>query len=69
MVDGNVYRVLSRYFGIDTPINSVKGIKEFKNLAQTLIDIDNPGTHNQALMEFGARQCKPQNPNCKQLYF
>ncbi len=65
VVDGNVYRVLARYFGINTPINSSKGIKEFKELAQQLIDIENPGTHNQAIMEFGARQCKPQNPECE----
>jgi A/G-specific adenine glycosylase len=64
VVDGNVYRALARYFGISTPINNSLGIKEFKNLAQQLIDVDNPGNHNQALMEFGARQCKPQNPNC-----
>ncbi len=65
VVDGNVYRVLARYCGMATPINSSFGIKEFKNVAQQLIDIDNPGNHNQALMEFGARQCKPQNPNCE----
>ncbi len=64
VVDGNVYRVLARYFGIKTPINSTKGGKEFKRLAQELIDHKQPGTFNQALMEFGARQCKPQNPNC-----
>ena len=64
VVDGNVYRVLSRYFGISTPINSTKGIKEFKLLAQELIDVKDPGTHNQAIMEFGARMCKPQNPDC-----
>jgi A/G-specific adenine glycosylase len=64
VVDGNVYRVLSRYFGIETPINSSKGIKEFKQLAQELIDINNPATFNQAIMEFGAVQCKPKNPNC-----
>lgn len=64
VVDGNVYRVLARYFGISTPINSTKGIKEFKQLAQSLIDIKNPGAHNQAMMEFGARMCKPQNPDC-----
>jgi len=65
VVDGNVYRVLARYFGISTAINSTKGIKEFKQLAQQLIDVTNPGTHNQAIMEFGARMCKPQNPNCE----
>lgn len=65
VVDGNVYRVLARYFGITTPINSTKGIKEFKLLAQELIDAKISGTHNQALMEFGARMCKPQNPDCE----
>ncbi len=65
VVDGNVYRVLSRYFGITTPINSVKGIKEFKELAQTVIDTKQPGVYNQAIMDFGALHCKPQNPLCK----
>ena len=64
VVDGNVYRVLSRFFGIHTPINSTLGIKEFKALAQSLIDTDNPGDYNQAIMEFGAIQCKPNNPDC-----
>ncbi|ARV09491.1 A/G-specific adenine glycosylase [Winogradskyella sp. PC-19] len=64
VVDGNVYRVLSRFFGIDTPINSTKGIKEFKALATELIDKKQPATFNQAIMEFGARQCKPKNPYC-----
>lgn len=64
VVDGNVYRVLSRYFGIKTPINSTDGIKEFKKLASNLIDKEQPATFNQAIMEFGATQCKPKNPNC-----
>ena len=64
VVDGNVYRVLSRYFGIKTPINSSAGIKEFKELAQTLIDKENPANYNQAIMEFGAIQCKPKKPLC-----
>ncbi len=64
VVDGNVYRVLARYFGIDTPINSTQGIKEFRTLAKTLIDRNQPATFNQAIMEFGAMQCKPQNPYC-----
>lgn len=64
VVDGNVYRVLSRYFGIDTPINSSKGIKEFKTLAQSLIDDKEPANYNQAIMEFGAIQCKPKKPLC-----
>ena len=64
VVDGNVYRVLARYYGINTPINSTNGIKKFKALAQRLLNIENAGTHNQAIMEFGATMCKPQNPNC-----
>jgi len=64
VVDGNVYRVLSRYFGIDTAINSTLGIKEFKSLAASLISKDQPATYNQAIMEFGALQCKPKNPDC-----
>ena len=63
-VDGNVYRFLSRYFGISTPINASKGMKEFKELAQSLIDNENPGDHNQAIMEFGALVCKSNNPDC-----
>ncbi len=64
VVDGNVYRVLSRHFGIDTPINSTKGIKEFKELAIELIDHEDPANYNQAIMEFGALQCKPKSPYC-----
>ncbi|WP_397445325.1 A/G-specific adenine glycosylase [Polaribacter sp. R77954] len=64
VVDGNVYRVLSRYFGIDTAINTSSGIKEFKILAQSLIDIKEPSNYNQAIMEFGAIQCKPKKPLC-----
>lgn len=64
VVDGNVYRVLSRYYGINTPINSTEGIKEFKKLATSLIDKNEPATFNQAIMEFGATQCKPKNPYC-----
>lgn len=64
VVDGNVYRVLSRIFGISTPINTSAGIREFKALAQLLIERDRPGVYNQAVMEFGARFCVPQNPDC-----
>ncbi|TXG36875.1 A/G-specific adenine glycosylase [Seonamhaeicola maritimus] len=64
VVDGNVYRVLSRYYGIDIPINSSKGTKEFKTLAQELIDKKDPANFNQAIMEFGAVQCKPHSPDC-----
>lgn len=63
-IDGNVYRVLSRYFGIDTPIDSTEGKKQFQALAEELIDSRDPGMHNQALMEFGALQCVPKSPNC-----
>jgi len=63
-VDGNVYRVLSRFFGISEPIDSNMGKKSFHNLAQELINGTNPGMHNQALMEFGALQCTPKNPDC-----
>ena len=69
VVDGNVYRVLSRFFGISTPINSTAGQKEFKQLAQELIDKEQPGTFNQAIMEFGARYCVPQNPDCENCIF
>ena len=65
VVDGNVYRVLARYFGIKTAINSTKGIKEFKALAQEVLLEEDPGTFNQAIMEYGARLCVPQNPNCE----
>ncbi|SFW28121.1 A/G-specific DNA-adenine glycosylase [Sinomicrobium oceani] len=64
VVDGNVYRVLARYFGIDTPINSARGIRYFKELAQELIDKTDPATYNQGIMEFGAIQCKPKSPVC-----
>lgn len=64
VVDGNVYRVLSRIFGIETPIDSSLGKKEFLKLANDLLDKKNPGIHNQAVMEFGALQCKPVNPDC-----
>lgn len=64
VLDGNVYRVLSRIFGIKTPIDSVAGKKVFKDLAQSLLDVKHPADYNQAIMEFGSRQCKPSNPDC-----
>jgi A/G-specific adenine glycosylase len=69
VVDGNVYRVLSRYFGITTPINTTQGKKEFTALAQSLLD-EVRGTRNevqnfnQAIMDFGATQCTPTSPQC-----
>ena len=64
VVDGNVYRVLSRYFGINTPTNTSKGIKEFKELAQKLLPKSNYGLYNQAIMDFGATICTPKKANC-----
>ena len=64
VVDGNVFRVLSRVFGIDTPIDSTIGKKNFKMLAEELICSDRPAIFNQAIMEFGALQCTPKSPDC-----
>ena len=64
VVDGNVYRVLSRLFDIDTPINTNEGQQAFAQLADALLDRERPGLHNQAMMEFGALHCTPKNPNC-----
>jgi A/G-specific adenine glycosylase len=64
VVDGNVYRVLSRFFGIATPVDSTDGKKEFSLLAQQLLDKTKPGIYNQALMDFGATVCKPAQPAC-----
>ncbi len=66
VVDGNVYRVLSRYFAIDTPINTTEGKKLFSALAQELLPVNEPSAYNQALMDFGALQCTPQSPRCMQ---
>lgn len=64
VVDGNVYRVLSRYFGIDTPVDSTEGKKLFAALADEMMDKSQPAVYNQAIMDFGAIQCTPQSPNC-----
>ena len=64
VVDGNVFRLLSRFYGIDTPIDTSKGKKEFSEIAQTLLLKKEPDTHNQAIMEFGSQMCKPKQPNC-----
>lgn len=64
VVDGNVYRVLARYFGIDTPIDSTEGKKLFAALADEMLDKKHPATYNQGIMDFGAIQCTPQSPNC-----
>jgi A/G-specific adenine glycosylase len=64
VVDGNVYRVLSRFFGIEIPIDSTEGKKLYAILANELLPVKTPGTYNQALMDFGAVICKPQLPLC-----
>ena len=64
VVDGNVYRVLSRLFDIDTPININEGQTVFAQLANELLNREQPCLHNQAMMEFGALHCTPKNPNC-----
>ena len=64
VVDGNVYRVLARHFGISTPVGSTEAKKEFTALAQKLLPQEDPATFNQGMMDFGALQCTPQNPAC-----
>ena len=64
VVDGNVYRLLARYFGIYTPINSSKGKKTFFTLANELLDEQSASEYNQGIMEFGSQQCKAVNPDC-----
>ncbi len=64
VVDGNVFRVLSRFFGITTPIDSTGGKKTFTSLAHELLDKQRPGVYNQTIMDFGAVVCKPVNPLC-----
>lgn len=65
VVDGNVFRVLSRLFAVDTPIDTNKGKKQFAALAGVVMNPGLAGQHNQAIMEFGALQCVPQNPDCE----
>jgi A/G-specific adenine glycosylase len=64
VVDGNVFRVLSRYFNMADPIDSSQGKLKFAQLAQTLLDHAHPGIYNQAIMDFGATVCKPFAPSC-----
>ena len=64
VVDGNVFRVLSRLFAIATPIDSNEGKQQFATLAQEILDKDNPALYNQAIMDFGATVCMPVNPQC-----
>ena len=64
VVDGNVIRILSRYFGIEIPYDTSEGKKIFKNLAERELNVDLSAIHNQSIMEFGALQCVPKSPNC-----
>lgn len=64
VVDGNVYRVLARYFGIETPFDTTAGKKEFQQLAQQLLDTSDSAAYNQAIMDLGATVCTPQQPKC-----
>lgn len=66
VLDGNVYRVLSRYFGIETPIDSTAGKKQFGDLAQELLPPQQSAAYNQSIMDFGAVVCKPQQPLCSE---
>lgn len=66
VVDGNVHRVLARYFGLSTPTDTPEGKKLFSHLAQALLDESSPGIYNQAIMDFGATVCRPRNPLCDQ---
>jgi A/G-specific adenine glycosylase len=69
VVDGNVFRVLSRYFDIETDISLASAKKEFSELALELMPKNDPATFNQAMMEFGALQCVPKNPDCSNCIF
>lgn len=69
VVDGNVFRVLSRIFGIDKPIDSAEGKKYFTRLANELLDKKQPGSYNQAIMDFGAVVCNPFAPLCNDCVF
>jgi A/G-specific adenine glycosylase len=64
VVDGNVYRVLARYFGIATPVGTTAAKKEFTALAGRLLPADDPAAFNQGMMDFGATCCTPVNPAC-----
>lgn len=66
VVDGNVHRVLARFFGIEIPVDATEGKKYFQTLAQELIDEKQPHLYNQAIMDFGAVVCKPAAPFCEE---
>ena len=64
VLDGNVIRVLSRFFGVEVPFDTTLGKRKFQELAQELMDKENSSEYNQAIMEFGAIQCTPKRPKC-----
>ncbi|MDB5226176.1 MAG: A/G-specific adenine glycosylase [Bacteroidota bacterium] len=64
VLDGNVFRFLSRVYGIETPVDSTAGKKQFENLATQLLNKKDPALYNQAIMDFGSLVCKPKNPLC-----
>jgi len=68
-IDANVYRVIARLFGINKNIDNAEGKKTFESIANDLLDTQNPGAHNQAMMDFGALVCKPLNPVCHKCPF
>ncbi|MCD2423920.1 A/G-specific adenine glycosylase [Niabella pedocola] len=69
VIDGNVFRVLARIFGIREPVDTTAGKKIITELAEKLLDKEHPGEYNQAIMDFGATVCKPANPDCEQCPF
>ncbi len=64
VLDGNVYRVLARFFGVDTAVDTTAGKASFSALAQSVLEVSNPALYNQAIMDFGATICKPLLPLC-----
>ncbi len=69
VMDGNVMRVISRWYAIRESVDSTKGKKQIAEILETLIDREKPGQFNQAMMEFGAKYCKPKNPDCENCIF
>ncbi len=69
VLDGNVYRLISRIFQVESVINSSEAVKVFKGILEKLISKENPGDFNQAIMDYGSLICKPKNPNCLKCIF
>lgn len=68
-IDGNVYRIMARYFGVDTPMDTSQGQKELRALAQNAVDEQHPDVYNQAIMDFGGTLCMPKSPKCYECPF